>query len=509
MGQGRKNVTNWSLGDLLAKADITPQCPLPADADVPVTSLSVDSRTVQAGACFIAIPGTTADGHRFINAAVAAGARSIISEREAEVPGDVTAVRVPDARRAAARMAAAFFRVNDVLDGRRLRLVGITGTNGKSTTAYLIRSILEADGHRTALLGTIRYDLIAKTVASSLTTPGPVELCSYLAHAMSAGASYAVMETSSHALAQLRCEGLNFDVGVFTNLSGDHLDYHQTVDEYLCAKKRLFDGLGPAAFAVVNGEDSASDRIVADCRAGIVCYGIEGPALDVRAEVHQSDWRGSVFDVVAEGHAPTRVSLPQLGRHNVMNALAAAAAARALGIRPDVIRRGLEAVTTVEGRLQRVSPADCPFAVIVDYAHTDHALENALRAVRPLTPGRVVCVFGCGGDRDRTKRPRMARAVAQAAELAFVTSDNPRTEDPLAIIHEVLPGFAGPHGCQVEVEPDRATAIRRAVEAARPGDTVLIAGKGHENYQIIGTQRLHFDDAEVAHTWLRRLEVMS
>jgi len=509
MGQGRKNVTNWSLGDLLAKADITPQCPLPADADVPVTSLSVDSRTVQAGACFIAIPGTTADGHRFINAAVAAGARSIISEREAEVPGDVTAVRVPDARRAAARMAAAFFRVNDVLDGRRLRLVGITGTNGKSTTAYLIRSILEADGHRTALLGTIRYDLIAKTVASSLTTPGPVELCSYLAHAMSAGASYAVMETSSHALAQLRCEGLNFDVGVFTNLSGDHLDYHQTVDEYLCAKKRLFDGLGPAAFAVVNGEDSASDRIVADCRAGIVCYGIEGPALDVRAEVHQSDWRGSVFDVVAEGHAPPRVSRPQLGRHNVVNALAAAAAARALGIRPDVIRRGLEAVTTVEGRLQRVSPADCPFAVIVDYAHTDHALENALRAVRPLTPGRVVCVFGCGGDRDRTKRPRMARAVAQAAELAFVTSDNPRTEDPLAIIHEVLPGFAGPHGCQVEVEPDRATAIRRAVEAARPGDTVLIAGKGHENYQIIGTQRLHFDDAEVAHTWLRRLEVMS
>lgn len=502
-------MANWSLGNLLAKADITPHGPLPAGADVPVASLSVDSRTVQAGACFIAIPGTTADGHRFIDAAVAAGARSIIAEREAQVPDHVTLVRVPDARRAAARMAAAFFGVNDVHNGRRLRLLGITGTNGKSTTAYLIRSILEADGHRTALLGTIRYDLIDKTVESSLTTPAPVELCSYLAHAMSAGASYAVMETSSHALAQLRCEGLSFDVGVFTNLSGDHLDYHQTVDEYLCAKKRLFDGLGPAAFAVVNGEDGASDRIVADCRAGVIRYGIEGSALNMRAEVHQSDWRGSVFDIVSEGHAPVRVSLPQLGRHNVMNSLAAAAAARALGIRPDAIRQGLEAVTTVEGRLQRVSPADCPFAVIVDYAHTDHALENALRAVRPLTPGRVLCVFGCGGDRDRTKRPRMARAVAQAADLAFLTSDNPRTEDPLAIIHEVLPGFAGPHHCQVEVEPDRATAIRKAVEAARPGDTVLIAGKGHENYQIIGTQRLHFDDAEVAHTWLRRLEVMS
>ncbi len=502
-------MTTWSLVELLAKAQINPQNPLPAEADVPVASLSVDSRTVQAGACFIAIPGMAVDGHRFIDAAVAAGARSVLSERAAKVPDGVTLVRVPDARRAVARLSAAFFRVNDVQDGRRLRLIGITGTNGKSTTAYLIRSILEANGHRTALLGTIRYDLIDKTVESSLTTPAPVELCSYLAHAMAAGASHAVMETSSHALAQLRCEGLSFDVGVFTNLSGDHLDYHQSTDEYLCAKKRLFDGLEPAAFAVINAEDAASDRIVADCRAGIIRYGISGEASGVRAAIHQSDWRGSVFDLVAEGRAPVRVSLPQLGRHNIMNSLAAAAAAGALNIDPDVIRRGLEAVTTVEGRLQRVSPVDCPFAVIVDYAHTDHALENALRAVRPLTPGRVLCVFGCGGDRDRTKRPRMARAVAQTAELAFVTSDNPRTEDPQAIIREVLPGFAGSHRCQVEVEPDRAMAIRKAIEAARPGDTVLIAGKGHENYQIIGTQRVPFSDVEVAQTWLRRLEVLS
>jgi UDP-N-acetylmuramoyl-L-alanyl-D-glutamate--2,6-diaminopimelate ligase len=504
-----QHVSAWSLRNLLAKAGIEPREPLPAEADVTVTSLSDDSRTVGPGACFIAVPGTAADGHRFINAAIAAGARSVVAEREVEVPAGVARVRVPDARRAVARLAAAFFRVNEVHAGRRLRLIGITGTNGKSTTAYFIRSILQADGHRTALLGTIRYDLVDRTVDASLTTPAPIALCGHLAHAISAGASYAVMETSSHALAQSRCEGLNFEVGVFTNLSGDHLDYHQTVDEYRAAKKRLFDRLGPDAFAAVNGEDDASDRMVADCPATVARYGIDGRTLNVRGVVRQSDWRGSTFDILSDQSVPARVSIPQLGRHNVMNSLAAAAAARGLGIRADAIREGLEAVTTVEGRLQRVSPDDCPFAVIVDYAHTDHALQNALRAIRPVTPGRVLCVFGCGGDRDRTKRPRMARAVAEGADLAFVTSDNPRSEDPMDIIREALPGFAGRKRCRVEVEPDRAAAIRRALEAARPGDSVLIAGKGHENYQIVGRQRLHFDDVKVARACLNGLEVTS
>ena len=423
------------------------------------------------------------------------------------MPPNVTCVRVADTRVAVARLAAAFHHIGRVRDGRRLRLIGITGTNGKSTTAHLLRSILEAGGHRTALQGTIRYDLIDTIVTASLTTPPPTELCSYLARAASAGASYAVMEVSSHALAQRRCDGLTFDAGVFTNLSGDHLDYHQTEGEYLSAKKRLFDGLDADALAVVNAEDPAADKIVADCRAHIALYAIDSHVSQVRAKIRTSDRRGSTFDLITDSAAVANVSTALIGRHNVMNAIAAAGTAARLGIPGDAIRRGIEAVRTVDGRLQVVSPADCPFTVVVDYAHTDHALENALRALKPLKRRRLLCVFGCGGDRDRTKRPRMARAVARRADAAFVTSDNPRSEDPQAIIDEILPGFAGQTHCAVQADPDRAVAIRAAIAAAGPGDIVLIAGKGHEDYQVIGGRRIHFDDAEVARQCLVALEV--
>lgn len=488
-----------TLRDLLAEAAIHPaQVDARLTNRVPVRSLAVDSRAVQPGACFLAVRGTSADGHAFVADAVQAGAASVVVERDVEVPPHVTRVRVPDTREAAARLAAAFYRIGQVRKGRRLRLIGITGTNGKSTTACILRSILEAGGHRGALLGTIQYDLIETVIPASLTTPGPVELCSHLARAAAAGATYAVLEVSSHALSQRRCDGLEFDVAVFTNLSGDHLDYHRDLDSYLAAKKRLFDGLSPDVCAVVNGEDPMADALTGDCRARVSRFGLEPAGVDVWGRIRRSDRQGSVFDVTSRMGTVREVRIRLLGRHNVMNALAAAGAGLALGVRPEAIRRGIAAVESVSGRLQRVGPDDSPFMVLVDYAHTDHALESALRAVRPITDGRLICVFGCGGDRDQTKRPRMGRVVSEWADVAVVTSDNPRSEDPQAIIREILPGFGATPRCQVEVEPDRAAAIDRAIGWAAAGDTVLIAGKGHEDYQEIAGRRVHFNDAEVA-----------
>jgi UDP-N-acetylmuramoyl-L-alanyl-D-glutamate--2,6-diaminopimelate ligase len=507
LARGIWRVSNWTLGDLIADAELADLDGNRSARTQPVTGLAVDSRKVTAGSCFIAVRGVAADGHDFVADAARNGATSIVVERDVKVPDHVMRVRVADTHAAVARLAAAFYRVGQVRDGRRLRLIGVTGTNGKSTTVDLLRSILRTAGHPTAMLGTIEYDLVGTTVPASLTTPAPIELCDYLARAAEAGATYAVMEVSSHALAQCRCDGLNFDVAVFTNLSGDHLDYHQSDREYLLAKKRLFDGLRKGTIAVVNDEDKATPAIIADCRGGIATFGADDSNPHVRGIIRSSDARGSQFDIVSAFGMVENVRTSLVGRHNVMNALAAAGAAGALGVRADSIRRGIEAVSRVHGRLERVSPDDCPFSVMVDYAHTDHALENALRAIRPLTANRVLCVFGCGGDRDRTKRPRMAGTVAQWANAAYVTSDNPRSEDPQAIIEEMLPGFDRHHDCRVHVDPDRAAAIRTAIAAAQPGDTVLIAGKGHETYQIVGSRRVHFDDAEIARASLGLAEV--
>jgi UDP-N-acetylmuramoyl-L-alanyl-D-glutamate--2,6-diaminopimelate ligase len=330
-----------------------------------------------------------------------------------------------------------------------------------------------------------------------------MELCRYLAEARDAGATHAVMEVSSHALDQRRCDGLSFAAAVFTNLSGDHLDYHGDMESYFAAKRRLFDGLGHSAVAVVNADDPRSGKLRETCPAPVVTFSISRDDADVVARVVRMERCGTVFVLRSAGE--TSVQTPIVGLHNVSNMAAAGAAAMALGIEAEVVRRGLESVRGVPGRLERVEPADWPFSVFVDYAHTDDALRNVLKAVRSITPGRVLCVFGCGGDRDRTKRPRMARAAEELADLIFVTSDNPRSEDPMAIIHEILAGFSGPRADRVFVECDRGTAIERAIRAARPGDSVLVAGKGHENYQLVGNQILAFDDAGVAREYLQAL----
>jgi UDP-N-acetylmuramoyl-L-alanyl-D-glutamate--2,6-diaminopimelate ligase len=338
-----------------------------------------------------------------------------------------------------------------------------------------------------------------------------------LAEAAAAGATHAVMEISSHALDQGRCAGLRPAVGVFSNLTGDHLDYHQTMEAYLRAKKRLFDSLEPQASAVINAEDPAGEAMLADCRARVLRYGIASggngtgrlDGLDVLATVREMSATGTRFELAARypgggGAVSTcMVDSRLVGRHNVQNCLAAAGAAVALGIDLEMIAAGLAAVRNVPGRLQAVDTGEAGFTVLVDYAHTDDALANVLSALRPLTEGRLIVLFGCGGDRDRTKRPRMARVAARWADRVLVTSDNPRTEDPGAIIDEIMTGFAADDLSKVTVEPDRRAAIAQAIGLAGAGDVVLLAGKGHETYQIIGRQRIDFDDAAVASDIIR------
>ncbi|MFQ5491025.1 MAG: UDP-N-acetylmuramoyl-L-alanyl-D-glutamate--2,6-diaminopimelate ligase [Phycisphaerae bacterium] len=492
----------WTLGPLLEQAGLGSACP-EAFLGHPVSGITDDSREVVPGSCFVAIGGGTYDGHDFVNAAVRSGAETIISERSvADVNGAAT-LRVPDARLALARLGAAFYGLRRGQCARALEIIGITGTNGKGTTAELLRAILRASGQPTALLGTMGYDLIAETVAADWTTPPPVALCRYLAQAREAGARWAVLEASSHALDQRRCDGLAFRAGVFTNLSGDHLDYHGDRNGYAAAKQRLFNGLAPAALAVVNGDDAEAGKMVSHCPADAIRFGLDGADLDFTANLESLRPDGSRFTLVGPG-LDIQVELQLVGRHNVMNALAAAACASGLGFNGDAIRRGLESVAVVRGRLEPVCEPGQDFALLVDYAHTDDALRQVLSAVRPLTSGRLICVFGCGGDRDRSKRPRMAEAVAEHSDLAWLTSDNPRTEDPQQIIKEVLEGFGARGRCRVAVEPDRRTAIQQAVLGARANDTVLIAGKGHEDYQIIGRTRRYFDDVQEARTVLRQ-----
>jgi len=475
-----------------------------------ITAVTEDSREVRPGACFVAVRGTQADGHNYVGAAVRAGAVAVVSERAVEAGAGVACLQVEDARGAAGRLAATLYGLDELQKRGRFKVVGITGTNGKSTFCFLVRSILQRAGCRSALIGTVQYDLCSRTIEANMTTPPAAALMSYLAEAADHGATHAVMEVSSHALDQGRCDGVRFAVGVFSNLTGDHLDYHKTMEAYLRAKKRLFDGLDVEGLAVINAEDPAGEKMVSDCRGRVLRYGIAGSApaddgrLDVAATVRDMTAAGMRFDLTARYPArggkvfTCSVDSALVGRHNVQNCLAAAGAAVALDLDLEVIAAGLEAMRVVPGRLQPVDTGDAGFAVLVDYAHTDDALANVLSALRPLTRGRLIVLFGCGGDRDRTKRPRMARTAAKLADRIVVTSDNPRTEDPAAIIAEIVTGFEPGDRAKVTIEPDRRAAIELAIGGASAGDVVLLAGKGHETYQIVGKQKFDFDDAKVA-----------
>ncbi|MHC4948919.1 MAG: UDP-N-acetylmuramoyl-L-alanyl-D-glutamate--2,6-diaminopimelate ligase [Planctomycetota bacterium] len=462
-----------------------------------VRDVTDDSRRAGPGSLFVARPGTATDGARYIDAALDAGAVAVLTA--APDPGarrpDAAVLRADDVAAVGARLAERI--LGD--PSRALRLVGITGTNGKTTTAHLAHQLLAADGGRCGLVGTVHTDDGRDRRTSTLTTPGSADLSATLRRMVDHGCDACVMEVSSHALGQRRTDGLRFDVAVFTNLSGDHLDYHGTMDAYRRAKRRLFEAIETDGWGVVNVDDPAGPHMAAACAGRVRTTSLADRGADCHAELRSAGIDG----LRARLRGPwgdLDVRLPLVGRHNASNALQAAAVADALGVPGAVIRAALETATAPPGRLEPVTDAAHGFAVLVDYAHTDDALVNVLAALSPLVPdgGRLRVVFGCGGDRDRTKRPRMARAAWRFADEVIVTSDNPRTEDPDAIVDEIMTGVPAGRADRTTRIVDRAEAIRAAVRRAAPGDVVLIAGKGHEDYQIVGTDRRPFDDRVVA-----------
>jgi UDP-N-acetylmuramoyl-L-alanyl-D-glutamate--2,6-diaminopimelate ligase len=477
------------------------------DAGCQIRGLAYDSRVVEPGFLFAALRGRTHDGHAFIGEAVARGAVAVLVDRHLPPPPGVTLVRVADSRRALGQMSAAFAGH----PSRRLRVIGVTGTNGKGATTFLIEAVLRAAGRRCGIIGTMGIVVDGAVIPSARTTPEAVDLQRALAHMVACGCDYAAMEVASHALAQERVAGCAFAVGVFTNLTRDHLDFHRSMEAYQAAKARLFASLPAQGWAVLNADDPASAVMRAVTPARVITYGLR-TAADVRGRDVSLRLDGSSF--VAEtpaGSVP--VTLRLAGGFNVANALAALAVGLTQGVPLDTIADALASMPGIPGRFERVDEGQ-PFAVIVDYAHTPDGLENVLRTAREIARGRLIVVFGCGGDRDRTKRPQMGRIAAEWADHVFVTSDNPRTEDPEAIIAEIRPGVeegiaarvgrhASPGTVRAQFDPDRRRAIAAAIAAAAAGDIVVIAGKGHETYQEIAGVRHPFDDREVVRAVLR------
>jgi UDP-N-acetylmuramoyl-L-alanyl-D-glutamate--2,6-diaminopimelate ligase len=472
----------------LRRADLLVSAP-PRGPDP--TGVGVDSRTIEPGMLYVAVRGSQADGHRYVAQAVARGAGAVVLETPQH--SGLPEILVPDGRRAALVLGAAWYGH----PASRLTLVGVTGTNGKTTTTGLIRHLLNAAG-AAGSIGTVgafdgRGDAVTST-AGSLTTPGPIDLQATLAAMIQRGVTSVTMEASSHSLDQGRLDGLSFAAGVFTNLTRDHLDYHGTMEAYLASKLLLSALLDLDGVEVVNRDESAWDALPA--RSPRVTFGLDA-AADVRATGLVLDASGSRF-LLTGCFGSSEASLPLLGDFNVANALAAAATALALGQPLGQVVDRLGSAPQVPGRMERIS--DVPCIVLRDYAHTPDALERALTSLRPLTAGRLIVVFGCGGDRDRGKRPIMGRIAAELADLAIATSDNPRTENPEVIIDQIEQGMGGLRHLRIT---DRLAAIQAALTEARAGDTILLAGKGHETYQVIGSEKLPFDEREIVQRAVR------
>ncbi len=465
-----------------------------AEGEAEITGLSYDNRKVRPGDLFFCVPGHTSDGHDFAPAAVEAGAAALVVERPLGL-GRPEAI-VDDARAAMAPVAARFYG-NPT---EKLLIAGVTGTNGKTTTAFLIRAILEAAGMKCGLLGTVQQVVGGAEEEVERTTPEAIELQATFARMVQAGDEACSMEVSSHALALHRSDGILFDARVFTNLTQDHLDFHADMEDYFAAKRRLFVAAGGER--IVNVDNPYGRRLAEEFDT--VTYSAAGvEEADYRAEAVTYDTANASFRCVTPaGEFEVRTPLP--GHFNVSNALGAIAAANALGVEPADAVGGLRDAGRVPGRFEPIEEGQ-PFTVLVDYAHTPDSLDNVLRAARRLTEAKVITVFGCGGDRDREKRPLMGKAGAELSDVAIITSDNPRSEEPAAIIDEILAGIADADG-RVEVEPDRRAAIGQALAQAAAGDVVLIAGKGHEQGQEFeGGRKVPFDDREVAREELRRL----
>jgi UDP-N-acetylmuramoyl-L-alanyl-D-glutamate--2,6-diaminopimelate ligase len=471
-----------------------------AHGDLEISGLAYDSRAVKTGTLFVAIRGEKTDGNNFVSDAVGRGAVAILSEQEKpkSLPTEFPWIQVADARKALAISAANFY----MRPAEVLKLIGVTGTNGKTTTTYLVDSILRAAGCEVGHLGTIGYRLVREALPAPNTTPESLDLQKYLAEIVRAGGTHAVLEASSHALALDRLWGCPFAVAIFTNLTRDHLDYHKTFEEYFAAKRRLFEGTGAAApsTGVINRDDPFGQKL-SGLAARTLTYGLE-PGADITTR--KSTFSVSGLEFVAEtpsGKIEVRSKL--VGRPNVYNLLAAIGAGVALDLSKEVIATGIAQLSAVPGRFERIDVGQ-PFLVVVDYAHTDDALRNLLATAKEMNAGgRIITLFGCGGDRDRTKRPLMGEAAGQASDVVVLTSDNPRSEDPLLIINDVIVGVQRTKA-KLFVEPDRQKAIEVALDEVRSGDIVLLAGKGHETYQVLRDRTIEFDDREVARAILRR-----
>jgi UDP-N-acetylmuramoyl-L-alanyl-D-glutamate--2,6-diaminopimelate ligase len=469
-------------------------------ADLEVRRIQYDSRRVERGDLFVAIRGTAMDGHAYIQHAVERGAGAVMVEDDKALQDsyflhtNVTKIVVQNSRKALAIMSA---NAHDN-PSAHLRVIGVTGTNGKTTTTHLIKAVLESAGETVGLIGTIGYYAGAETINATHTTPESLELQELLATMRTRGCTSVVMEVSSHALSMSRVHGTRFTAAVFTNLTQDHLDFHGSMENYFAAKKTLFAGLDKKAVAVTNGDDPRGLAMTDGTAARTIVYGKEG---DVRADEVSMSMSGMQAQILWPGtRLPIHSSLT--GQFNVANILAAAATGYALGVRPEQVGKGIEHLTAVRGRFEQVLGPEGRVAV-VDYAHTPDALENCLSTIRTLLPshGRIITVFGCGGDRDRGKRPIMGKIASSMSALTFVTSDNPRKEDPKAIIANIMAGVVS--GADVRVEPDRRTAIRAALREAKPGDVTLIAGKGHETYQVTGEVKSPFDDRAEVESFFR------
>lgn len=480
---------------------------LSGTTDPEITGIEYDSRKVTPGTLFVALPGAHVDGRQFIAGALAAGAAAIVSN-SADDATVVPHIFADNPLHALAALSAAFYDHPD----RKMRLIGITGTNGKTTITYFLESIFGRHGLSTGVVGTVNYRYKDTVFPASNTTPQSGDLYRLFHQMSSNGVDTAIMEVSSHALALGRVRGLEFDVAVFTNLTRDHLDFHQTMEDYFAAKSKLFIELGPGAkkfpkCAVINRDDPWGKKIVPLIRdAETLTYGLSEKSA-VRAE-HVRPSSACTEFVLVTPQGRRKVELAHIGEHNIYNALAAAGAALASGIPLETIIEGLEKAPMVPGRLEKVDEGQ-NFTVVVDYAHTDDALKNITTALKDLKPTRLITVFGCGGDRDRSKRPIMGELATAMSDFVFVTSDNPRSEDPQKIALDIEVGIRRQHRNNYQVVLDREQAIAAAIVMAQKGDIILIAGKGHETYQIIGDKQFHFNDTEVARKYLRQRLVAS
>jgi UDP-N-acetylmuramoyl-L-alanyl-D-glutamate--2,6-diaminopimelate ligase len=507
--RGRPILTNagMKLRELVAGAGA--QGPL-VNPEVQISSVVYDSRQAKAGSLFVAIHGEKTDGNRFVAAAIERGAAAIVSEMpqsipnghpqraEETLPASVEWLQVPDARKALAIIAANFFGH----PAEKLNLIGITGTNGKTTTSFLLDSIIRVAGFRSGLFGTIEYRTPLETYPAKTTTPESLELHRFFSEIVRAGGTYAVLESSSHALALDRLWGCRFAAALFTNLTRDHLDFHNSMENYFAAKRRLFEGTGAGRplHGVVNIDDPYGPQLC-NLAEQTITYGL-GSGAQVTAKKFPLALRG--LDFIAETPAgKIEVRSPLVGRNNVYNILGAIAAGVALSLRREAIEAGISALAAVPGRFERIDVGQ-PFMIVVDYAHTDDALQKLLETARELHPsGRMITLFGCGGERDRTKRPLMGEAAGRLSDVVVLSSDNPRGEDPLKIINDAQVGLQRT-SAKVLIEPDRERAVELALDQARPGDMVLLAGKGHETTQVLKDRTIEFDDREMARRILRQ-----